>query len=128
MTDDEKVTFIIRKDLKEKLEKYKDRLNWDEEVQRFLEKKIKEIEALDNYYKEYFSSMKYKNALVLSTDKRAIEAYEAGKYVLVCDGQYVGAFNSEKEVFEFLKGKNYQQCIIDHKDIRKYVEEIGELI
>jgi hypothetical protein len=39
----------IRKDLKEKMNKYKDKINWAEEVRKFIEMKIKELEAEDNF-------------------------------------------------------------------------------
>lgn len=120
----ESVTFRVDKELKEKLEKYKDRLNWDEEVKKFLERKIKELEAED----EYYNSVSYKNALILRSDKRAIEAFEAGKYVLACNGEYVGAFDTEQEAIEYVRQNGYKECMISHKSIRKYLEEIGELV
>jgi len=39
----------IRKDLKEKMDKYRDKINWAEEVRKFIEIKIKELEAEDNF-------------------------------------------------------------------------------
>jgi hypothetical protein len=39
----------IKRDLEEKMEKYKDRANWAEEVLRFIESKIRELEAEENY-------------------------------------------------------------------------------
>lgn len=63
------------------------------------------------------------NNLVLKTDRRAIEEYEKGKYVLVCDGKYVGAFESEKEAMEHSKG--FTRCTIAHKSYTKYTGEWG---
>ena len=34
--------------MKEKMEKYKDRVNWAEELRKFLEEKIRELEAQEN--------------------------------------------------------------------------------
>ena len=42
------VSFKVRRELKEKMEKYKDKVNWAEELRRFLEAKIRELEAQDN--------------------------------------------------------------------------------
>jgi hypothetical protein len=39
----------IKKELKEKMEKYKDKINWSEEIRRFIELKIKELEAEKNF-------------------------------------------------------------------------------
>ena len=39
----------IKRELKEKMEKYKDRVNWAEDVRRFIESKIRELEAEENY-------------------------------------------------------------------------------
>jgi chaperonin cofactor prefoldin len=39
----------IRRELKEKMEKYRDRVNWAEEVRRFIEARIRELEAEENY-------------------------------------------------------------------------------
>ncbi len=44
----EVVSFKIRKDLKRKMEKLKDRVNWSEELRRFVELKIKEMEAKES--------------------------------------------------------------------------------
>ena len=45
------VSFKIRKDVKEKMEKYKDRVNWAEELRRFVESRLREIEAEENIKK-----------------------------------------------------------------------------
>ncbi|MCC6061578.1 MAG: CopG family transcriptional regulator [Desulfurococcales archaeon] len=39
----------IRKDLKEKMDKYRDKINWAEEVRKIIEMRIKELEAEDNF-------------------------------------------------------------------------------
>ncbi len=38
----------MRREIKRKMEAYKDRINWSEELRGFMEEKIKEIEARDN--------------------------------------------------------------------------------
>ena len=38
----------VRRDVKEKLLKYKDKVNWAEEIVRFIEVKLREIEAEEN--------------------------------------------------------------------------------
>ncbi len=44
----EVVSFKIRRDLKRKMEKFKDEVNWSEELRRFVELKIKELEARES--------------------------------------------------------------------------------
>jgi hypothetical protein len=39
----------IKRELKEKMEKYRDRVNWAEEVRGFIESKIRELKAEENY-------------------------------------------------------------------------------
>ena len=39
----------IKKELKEKMDKYKDRVNWAEEVRRFIEEKLRRLEAESNF-------------------------------------------------------------------------------
>lgn len=39
------VSFKVRGEVKEKMMKYKDRINWPEELRRFVEEKIRELEA-----------------------------------------------------------------------------------
>ncbi|MCX8205055.1 MAG: CopG family transcriptional regulator [Candidatus Nezhaarchaeota archaeon] len=41
----------IGKEIKEKMEKYKGRVNWAEEVRRFLEETVRKIEASENFEK-----------------------------------------------------------------------------
>jgi len=41
----------LRKDIKEKMNKYKDRVNWAEEIRKFIEDKIRMLEAEDNIKK-----------------------------------------------------------------------------
>lgn len=38
------VSFKVKKEIKEKMDKYKDRINWSEELRKFVENKIKELE------------------------------------------------------------------------------------
>ena len=39
----------IKRELREKMEKYRDRVNWAEEVRGFIESRIRELEAEENY-------------------------------------------------------------------------------
>ena len=39
----------IRRDLKEKMEKYRGRINWAEEVRKFIEDMIRRLEAEENF-------------------------------------------------------------------------------
>lgn len=39
----------LRREVKEKMEKYRDRVNWAEEVRRFIENKLRELEAEENF-------------------------------------------------------------------------------
>jgi len=41
----------LRKDLREKMEKYKDRVNWAEEIRKFIETRLRELEAEDCFKK-----------------------------------------------------------------------------
>jgi hypothetical protein len=50
----------IKRELKEKMEKYKDRINWSEEIRRFIELKIKELEAEKNF-ERIFEELKKAN-------------------------------------------------------------------
>ncbi|UXD21708.1 CopG family transcriptional regulator [Ignicoccus pacificus DSM 13166] len=43
------VSFKVRKEVKEKMEKYKGIINWNEELRRFVELKIKELEAKERF-------------------------------------------------------------------------------
>jgi len=42
------VSIKVRRDVKEKILKYKDKVNWAEEIRRFIEVKLREIEAEEN--------------------------------------------------------------------------------
>ncbi len=42
------VSFRVDRKIKEKMEKYKGRINWAEELRRFVEAKIRELEAEEN--------------------------------------------------------------------------------
>jgi len=39
----------IRREVKEKMERYRDRVNWAEEVRRFIEETIRRLEAEENF-------------------------------------------------------------------------------
>ena len=39
------VSFKVKKEVKEKMELYKDVINWNEELRKFVEMKIKELES-----------------------------------------------------------------------------------
>lgn len=39
----------IKKELKERMNKYKDRVNWAEEIRRFIEETIRRLEAESNF-------------------------------------------------------------------------------
>jgi len=45
----EVVSFKVRKDIKERMNRFRDRINWSEELRRFVEAKIRELEAQSNY-------------------------------------------------------------------------------
>jgi hypothetical protein len=38
----------VRREIKKKMEAYRDRINWPEELRRFVEERIKQLEAEDN--------------------------------------------------------------------------------
>ena len=61
------------------------------------------------------------NYVVLKTNPEALKAYNEGKYVLACDGEYIGAFDSEKEAVE--KGRGHKKCMIGSK---KYEKSVGD--
>jgi len=42
------VSFKVRKEIKEKIKKYKGKVNWAEELRRFVEEKIRSLEAEEN--------------------------------------------------------------------------------
>jgi len=45
------VSFKVRREIKEKMERYKDRVNWTEELRRFVEDRIRRLEAEENIRK-----------------------------------------------------------------------------
>ncbi len=45
------VSFKVRREIKEKMERYKDRVNWAEELRRFVEDRIRRLEAEENIRK-----------------------------------------------------------------------------
>lgn len=55
----------IRRELREEMEKYWKIVNWAEEVRKFLEKKVRELEAEENFKK------------ALSTDWSVLKGFEA---------------------------------------------------
>lgn len=42
------VSFKVNPELKDKIRKYKDKVNWADELRRFVEERIREIEADEN--------------------------------------------------------------------------------
>ncbi len=42
------VSFKVRREIKELMDKYRDRINWAEELRRFVEEKVKLLEAEEN--------------------------------------------------------------------------------
>ncbi|AFH42012.1 CopG family transcriptional regulator [Fervidicoccus fontis] len=41
----------LRRDIKEKMNRYKDKVNWAEEIRKFIEEKLRTLEAEDNIKK-----------------------------------------------------------------------------
>jgi len=39
----------ISRELKEKMDRYRDRVNWAEEIKKFIEEKVRELEAEENF-------------------------------------------------------------------------------
>ncbi|MGC9169674.1 MAG: CopG family transcriptional regulator [Thermoproteus sp.] len=42
------VSFKVRREVKEKMARYKDRVNWAEELRKFVEERIRQLEAEEN--------------------------------------------------------------------------------
>ncbi|BES82354.1 CopG family transcriptional regulator [Pyrodictium abyssi] len=42
------VSFKVRREVKELMDKYRDRVNWAEELRRFVEEKIRQLRAEEN--------------------------------------------------------------------------------
>ncbi len=42
------VSVKVKREIKEKMVKYKNKVNWAEEIRRFIEEKIRELEAEEN--------------------------------------------------------------------------------
>lgn len=42
------ISFKVKKEIKEKMEKYKDRVNWAEELRKFVEERVRQLEAEEN--------------------------------------------------------------------------------
>ncbi|MEM2194002.1 MAG: CopG family transcriptional regulator [Candidatus Methanomethylicia archaeon] len=51
------VSIKVRMDVKNKMLKYRDRVNWAEEIRRFIEERIRQIEAEDSF-RRIFSELK----------------------------------------------------------------------
>ncbi len=45
----EVVSFKVRREIKEKMLRYKGVVNWSEELRRFVEEKLRELEARENF-------------------------------------------------------------------------------
>jgi ribosomal protein S25 len=45
------VSFKVRKKVKELMDKYRDKINWSEELRRFVEERIRQLEAEENFEK-----------------------------------------------------------------------------
>ncbi|WP_222703220.1 ribbon-helix-helix protein, CopG family [Acidianus manzaensis] len=102
--------------------------NMDEELYKQLKAKaalmgITVSEAIQSAIRLWLNSLESipnENYIVMKTDKNAIEAYERGKYVLVCDGKFIGSFDSEEEVIN--TAKSYNKCMIGNITIDGYIE------
>jgi len=42
------VSFKVKREVKERMERFKDRVNWGEELRRFVEDRLREVEAEEN--------------------------------------------------------------------------------
>lgn len=79
------------------------------------------VQIAIKYWLDSLEGIVNENSLIMKTNEKAIENYEKGKYVLVCDGKYVGSFDSEDEAIQI--AKNYTKCMIGNKN---YPKEKGE--
>ncbi|MCD6508966.1 MAG: CopG family transcriptional regulator [Thermoprotei archaeon] len=43
------VSFKVKREIKELMDKYRDKVNWAEELRRFVEERLKELEAKENF-------------------------------------------------------------------------------
>ncbi len=43
------VSFKVRREIKKLMDKYRDKVNWAEELRRFVEEKIRQLEAEENF-------------------------------------------------------------------------------
>jgi len=82
------------------------------------------IAKIDIIFKHPLSVEEDANSVVMRSDKEAKKAYEEGKYVLVCDGKFVGAYDTEEEAIKHAKG--YEHCTVGSKKYPKVIE--GELV
>jgi hypothetical protein len=105
--------------------------NMDEQLYRMLKAKaalmgISVSEAIQQAISLWLNvteGMNDYNYVVLKTDPRALKAYNEGKYVLACDGEFIGAFDSEKEAVE--RGKGHKKCMLGSKNYEQGVGEWG---
>ena len=42
------ISFKVKREVKEKMKKFKDRVNWADELRKFVEERIRELEAEEN--------------------------------------------------------------------------------
>ena len=42
------VSFKVSKDVKERMDRFRDKVNWSEELRRFVEERLRELEAEEN--------------------------------------------------------------------------------
>jgi len=45
----EVVSFKVKREIKKKMEKYRSKVNWSEELRRFVEERVRELEAEENF-------------------------------------------------------------------------------
>jgi hypothetical protein len=64
----------VRRELKEKMERYRDWVDWPEEVRRFVELRIRELEAEESFER------------ILEELKRASWSVPEGLFGWVCEG------------------------------------------
>jgi hypothetical protein len=106
--------------------------NMDEQLYRLLKTRaailgISVCEAIQqaiSIWLDVTDSLSDRNRVVLNTYPEAIKAYNDGKYILACDGEYIGSFDTEEEAIR--EAKKYGKCVIDYKGYpRSFVGEWG---
>jgi len=106
--------------------------NMDEQLYRLLKARaallgISVSEAIQqaiSIWLDITDSLSDNNRVALNTHPDAIKAYNDGKYVLACDGKYVGSFDTEEEAIR--EAKKYGKCVIDYKGYpRSFLGEWG---